>query len=162
MRFDEMCAVILASAAALAYFFMIIKKYSPYLKQTHKISRLKESSDLVQTKAEIIGVEKQDLNGLKADICKLYVMRVKFQCDNASRGVEHADIIFVKEPPERVGQYIDILYSRKAPSVIMTALDKESKGFGGVIMRIIFGVFITFGICWAVFYCFCKYGLPDD
>ena len=162
MGFGELFAVILALAAALAYAFMIFKKYSPYLKQTRRISGLKESSDLVRTTAEIIGVEKRDLNGLKVDICKLYVMRVQYQSEIASRRVEHTDIIFVNEPPERAGQNIDILYSRKKPSDVMTVLDRESKGFGGVIMRIIIGILITFVICWAVFYCLCKYGLPDD
>lgn len=94
MGFDEWAAFFLALAAMLAYCIMHFRSLKPFLRQAHNISNLKERCDFVQTTAEIVDIEQRDLNGLKMDICKLYVMRVRYTTENAMRGVEHMDIIF--------------------------------------------------------------------
>ncbi len=162
MGFDEYAALFLTIAVTLAYCFMHFKNLKPFIRQAHNINRLKERSDLVQTTAEIIDVETRNLSGLKLDIGKLYVIRVQYRAEKEFRGVEHADVFLVKEPTARVGEKIDVIYSRGDPSVIMTADNRESKGTAGFWVRIFIGVLVFFVIVLAVFYGLCEYGLPDD
>lgn len=161
VEFYEYAALFLTIAVTLAYCLMQFRKLKPFIRQAHNISRLKERSDLVQTTAEIVEIACRDLNESKYNISKLYVMRVQYSTENVLRGVEHADVLFAKEPTAHAGQKIKIIYSRADPSVIMTADNRESEGFTGFWLRIFIGVLVFFGIVLLVFYWLCKNGLPD-
>ncbi|MDE7398321.1 MAG: DUF3592 domain-containing protein [Oscillospiraceae bacterium] len=162
MRLDGFIALILSIILTLAYAYMLFKNAFPFIKQMHTISGLKERGDLVSTEAEVINVELHDLSGHKKDLNKMYVMRVKYQTEKSARGIEHSELIFAKEPVERAGQSITVLYSRDDPSKIMMPDNRESAGAAAMFIKLAVSVAIAFGIIFAVFYCLCIYGFPND
>lgn len=76
--------------------------------------------------------------------------------------MEKSALFFVKELMERVGENITILYSRDESSEIMTLDEREKSGALTTFTKLAVSVLIAFGIIFAVFYCLCKFGLPDD
>lgn len=162
MKLGELLALIISIMFTSAYVYMLLKNAFPFIKQMHTISGLKERSDLVSTEAEIIDVEMRELNGRKKDLNKMYVMRVKFQTEKSTRGVEHSELIFTKEPIEQSGQKIIVLYDQNDPSKIMTPDRRESEGAAAMFIKLAVSAAIAFGIIFAVFYCLCIFGLPDD
>lgn len=162
MGLDELLALIISIVFTLAYIYILLKKTHPYIKQTHKISLLKERSDLITVEAEIVEVETHELNGLKADPNKLYVMHIRYPTEKTERGIEHSELFFAKKPPERTGQNITVLYSRDDPSGVMTPDNRESEGAAVMYIKLAISTLIAFGIIFAALYCLCKYGLPDD
>lgn len=162
MGLDELLALIISIVFTFAYVYMLLKKTHPYIKQAHRISLLKERSDLITVEAEIVEVETRELNGLKADPNKLYVMRIRYPTEKTERGIEHSELFFAKEPSKRIGQNITVLYSRDEPSKVMTPDSRESAGAAAMYIKLAVSTLIAFGIIFAVLYCLCKYGLPDD
>lgn len=162
MGLDELLALIISIVFTLAYVYILLKKTHPYVKQTHRISILKERPDLITAEAEVLEVETRELNGLKADPNKLYVMRIRYSTEIAGRGIEHSELFFARKPLERTGQNITVLYSRDEPSRVMTPDNRESAGAAAMYIKLAVSTLIAFGIIFAVLYCLCKYGLPDD
>lgn len=162
MRLDGFIALILSIFFTLAYAYMLFKNAFPFIKQMHTISGLKERGDLVSTEAEIIDVEMRELNGRKKDLNKMYVMLVKFQTEKSTRWVEHSELIFTKETIEQSGQKIIVLYDPNDPSKIMTPDGRESADAAAMFIKLAVSAAIAFGIIFAVFYCLCIFGLPDD
>lgn len=74
MRLDGIIALILCIGFTLVYAFMLFKKITPYVKQMHRISLLKERSDLIKTEAEIVEIKKLDTIGLRLDPNSLFAM----------------------------------------------------------------------------------------
>lgn len=153
MGLDEMVILINSIVFTLSYVYMLLKKTHLYVKQTHKINLLKERSDLIAAQAEVVEVETRKLNGLKADPNKLYVMRIRYSTEKAERGIEHSELIFAKEPSERAGQNITVLYSRDEPSRVMTLDSRESAGAAVMYIKLAVSAVVAFGIIFAVFYC---------
>lgn len=162
MGLDELLALIISIVFTFAYVYMLLKKTHPYIKQTHRISLLKERSDLITAEAEIVEVETRELNGLKADPNKLYVMRIRYPIEKAECGIEYSELFFAKEPSKRTGQNITVMYSRDEPSKVMTPDNRELAGAAVMYIKLAVSTLIAFGIIFAVLYCLCKYGLPDD
>lgn len=162
MGFDETAALLFGIAFTLVYAFMLFKNALPFIKQFHQVSLLKERSDLTAANAEIVDIKERGLIGTKRDFCVLYIMRVKFQTEKAERGFESAEIIFAEKPTERAGQNIGVLYSPDEPSKIMTSVGREKSGAAAIFAKLAVSVIIAFAIIFAVFYRFCKFGLPDD
>lgn len=162
MGFDECAALILGIVFTLAYVFMLLKNISPIIKQAHRISAFRERTDLVQATAEVVNITPRDPNGLKNDPNRFYVMRIKYPTEIAARGLEYAELVFAKEPSERAGQNITVLYCRDDPSTAMTPDSRETCGWGGMLAKLVIRMTIAFGLIYAVFYCLCIYGLPDD
>ncbi len=162
MGFDELLALILAVVFTSAFVYLPIKNISPFIKQAHRIRLLKERGGLITVGAEVIDVETRDLIGLKNDLNKLYIMRVQYQTEKSERGMERSVLFFVKKPTEQAGQSIMVLYSRDEPSEIMTTDGCEAAGSAMMFIKLVFGAVIAFVIIFAVFYCLCKFGLPDD
>ncbi|MDE6726428.1 MAG: DUF3592 domain-containing protein [Oscillospiraceae bacterium] len=144
MEIDEMVALITGIVFALAYAFMLLKNTLPFIKQSHKISILKERGGLITAEAEVVEVETRYLNGLKVDPNKLYIMRIRYCTERAARGIEHAELIFAKEPDERTGQNITVLYSRDEPSDVMTLDNRESAGTAMMFIKLAISVVISF------------------
>lgn len=159
MEFDVTVALLLSAAFTSAYVFMLLRNIFPFIKQAHRISLLKERSDMITASAEIIGIEELSIIGLKNDRCVLYIMRVRVE--NAGWS-ENSALFFVKKPTERTGEKITVLYSRDDSSEITTSNGRETSGAQTMFARLALSVLIAFGIIFAVFYCFCKFGLPDD
>ncbi|MCM1164864.1 MAG: hypothetical protein NC299_01475 [Lachnospiraceae bacterium] len=159
MEFDVTVALLLSAAFTSAYVFMLLRNIFPFIKQAHRISLLKERSDMITASAEIIGIEERSIIGLKNDRCVLYIMRIRVE--NAGWS-ENSALFFVKKPTERTGEKITVLYSRDDSSEITTPNGHETSGAPTMFARLALSVLIAFGIIFPVFYCFCKFGLPDD
>lgn len=162
METEATLALIISIPLTLAYVFLLLKNFSPFMKHLHRMSRLKERSDLISAEAEVVDIEQRDLNGLKTDINQLYVMRVKYHTENTARGEEHSDIIFAKKPPERTGQKIKVLYSREDPGAVMTPDSRETTGSVMMFIKILLSIVIAFGVIFAMTYCLGTLGLLDD
>ena len=144
MGFEAIIALIISILFTLAYAYLLIKNFLPFIKHTHRINILKERGDLVSAEAEVVEVEQRDLNGLKAEINRLYVMRIKYNTENAALGMEHSEIVFAKKPPEITGQKIKILYSRDAPHEAITSDSRETDGISGLYLKLILSLCIAF------------------
>ena len=162
MEFEAKVALIISISFTLAYAYILLKKFLPFIKHTHRINILKEHGDLVSAEAEVVEIEQRDLNGLKAEINRLYVMRIKYNTENAERGMEHSEMIFAKKPTEFMGQKIEILYSRDDPNEAITPDSHETDGITVLYLKLILSLCIAFALIFAVMYCLCKFGLPDD
>ena len=161
MEFEAKIALIISILLTLAYAYFLLKNFLPFIKHTHRSNILKEHGDLISAEAEVVEVEQRDLNGLKAEINRLYVMRIKYNTDNAAQGMEHSELVFAKKPPESTGQKIKILYSRDDPHEAITPDSRETNGITGLYLKLILSLCIAFAFIFAVMYCFCKFGLPD-
>ena len=162
MQLDGIIALVLSIISASVFAFMLFKKMSPYVKQMHRISLLKEHSDLVKAEAEIVEIKKLDTIGLRLDPNSLFTVCIRYSTENAARGFESSELVFTKEPPERTGEKIEILYGRDEPESVMTFDNRELSGTAWMLVKHLISVLVFFGIVFAVFYCLCRYGLPDD
>ena len=162
MELEAKIALIISILLTLAYTYFLLRNFLPFIKHTHKINFLKEHGNLVSAEAEVVEVEQRDLNGLKAEINRLYVMRIKYNTENAARGMEHSEMIFAKKPTEFTGQKIEILYSRDDPQKAITPDSRETDGITVLYLKLILSLCIAFALIFTVMYCMCKFGLPDD
>ena len=162
MEFEAKIALIISILLTLTYAYFLLKNFLPFIKHIHRINILKEHGDLVSAEAEVVEVEQCDLNGLKAEINRLYVMRIKYNIENSERGMEHSEMVFAKKPTEFTGQKIEILYSRDDPHEAITSDSRETDGISVLYLKLILSLCIAFALIFAVMYCLCKFGLPDD
>lgn len=161
METEVLLALIVSIPLTLAYAVLLLKNFSPFIRHSHRMSRLKEQGGLVCAEAEVVDVEQRDLNGLKADINQIYVMRIKYRTENAARGEEHSEMVFAKEPPERAGQKISVLYSRSDPGAVFTPDSRETSGAVVLFLKLGLSMAIAFAIIFSVMYCMGKLGLDD-
>lgn len=162
MEFEVLVVLIISIVLTLAYGFKLIKKVYPFIQQSHRISLLKDTPNLISAKAEIVKIETYNLNGLEKDFNRLYVMRVRYQTASLSGRPEYSDIIFAKQPPERVGEDIAVLYSSTAPSEVMTPGSRESKGAGVMFLKLAVSVAAVFAVLFPLSYLLLKSGFFDD
>ena len=162
MDFDVLVVLIICMVLTLVYAFKLIRKAYPFMQQLHRISLLKDNPNLISVNAEIVKVEMYNLNGFEKDFNRLYVMRVCYQTDNLSGRPEYSDIIFAKQPPERAGENITVLYNSTAPSEVMTPGNRESAGAAAMFLKLAVSVVVVFVIIFPLSYILWKSGLFDD
>lgn len=162
MELEAKIALIISILFTLAYAYFLIKNIMPFIKHIHRINILKENNDLVSAKAEVIEIEQRDLNGLKAEINRLYVMRIKYNTENGARDMEYSEMVFAKKPLEFTGQKIEIQYSRDDPHEAITTDSHETDGITILYLKLVLSLCIAFALTFTVMYCLCKFGLPDD
>lgn len=162
MDFDGLVVLIISIVLTLAYAFNLIRKVYPFMQQLHRISLLKDTPNLISVKAEIVKVETYNLNGLEKDFNRLYVMRVRYQTDNLSGRPEYSDIIFAKQPPERGGENITVLYSGRAPSEVMTPGNRELAGAATMFLKLAVSAVVVFAVIFPVSYILWMSGFFND
>lgn len=162
MDFGGLVVLIISIVLTMAYAFNLIRKAYPFMQQLHRVSLLKDTPNLISVKAEIVKVETYNLNGLEKDFNKLYVMRVRYQTDNLSGKPEYSDIFFAKQPPERAGEDITVLYNSTAPSEVMTPGNRESMGAATMFLKLAVSVIVVFAVIFPISYILWMSGFFND
>lgn len=161
MNIEANIALIIGIPLTLAYIFLLLKHLAPYIKQAHRSSSLKERGGLSMTEAEIVNIEPREFGGLKRSLCTIYIVRIRYNAENAAYVSEQSELIFAKKPAESAGQKITVLYSIEMPGAVITPDDRESAGAAAMLIKIIISIMTAFGLIFAVMYCMGKYGLDD-